>query len=78
MKKVMAALEAYDWLGEYKRLENVIERVYKPTDSEIELIKVSTFTGSYYLVRQTLCRYIAGSTLKEQLYDVEKKYNSDA
>ena len=69
-EKAMAALEAYDWPGNIRELENVIERSINLLDSD-RIIKVSTLPVHITQSHKTHV-YIAGSTLKEQLYDVEK------
>ena len=69
-EKAMAALEAYDWPGNIRELENVIERSINLLDSDW-IIKVSTLPVHITQSHKTHV-YIAGSTLKEQLYDVEK------
>ena len=69
-EKAMAALEAYDWPGNIRELENVIERSINLLDSD-RIIKVSTLPVHITQSHKTHV-YIAGSNLKEQLYDVEK------
>lgn len=69
-EKAMVALEAYDWPGNIRELENVIERSINLLDSD-RIIKVSTLPVHITQSHKTHV-YIAGSTLKEQLYDVEK------
>ncbi|WP_347354479.1 sigma-54 interaction domain-containing protein [Acetoanaerobium noterae] len=69
-EKAMAALEAYDWPGNIRELENVIERSINLLDSD-RIIKVSTLPVHITQSHKNHV-YIAGSTLKEQLYDVEK------
>lgn len=69
-EKAMAVLEAYDWPGNIRELENVIERSINLLDSD-RIIKVSTLPVHITQSHKTHV-YIAGSTLKEQLYDVEK------
>ena len=69
-EKAMAALEAYDWPGNIRELENVIERSINLLYSD-RIIKVSTLPVHITQSHKTHV-YIAGSTLKEQLYDVEK------
>ena len=69
-EKAMAALEAYDWPGNIRELENVIERSINLLASD-RIIKVSTLPVHITQSHKTHV-YIAGSTLKEQLYDVEK------
>ena len=69
-EKAMAALEAYDWPGNIRELENVIERSINLLDSD-RIIKVSTLPVHITQSHKTHV-YIDGSTLKEQLYDVEK------
>ena len=69
-EKAMAALEAYDWPGNIRELENVIERSINLLDSD-RIIKVYTLPVHITQSHKTHV-YIAGSTLKEQLYDVEK------
>ena len=69
-EKAMAVLEAYDWPGNIRELENVIERSINLLDSD-RIIKVSTLPVHITQSHKTHV-YIAGNTLKEQLYDVEK------
>ena len=61
-EKAMAALEAYDWPGNIRELENVIERSINLLDSD-RIIKVSTLPVHITQSHKTQV-YIAGSTLK--------------
>ncbi len=69
-EKAMISLEKYDWPGNIRELENVIERSINLLDSD-RIIKVSTLPIHITQSHKTHI-YISGSTLKEQLYDVEK------
>ncbi len=69
-EKAMMALETYDWPGNIRELENIIERSINLLDSD-RIIKVSTLP--IYVTKSSKAHvYVSGNTLKEQLSDLEK------
>lgn len=69
-EKAIIALEAYEWPGNIRELENVIERSMNLLDAD-RIIKISTLPVQISQFHSPHI-YIPGHTLKEQLFDIEK------
>ena len=69
-EKAIIALESYDWPGNIRELENVIERSMNLLDAH-RIIKLSTLPINITQAHAPHV-YVSGHTLKEQLFEIEK------